>query len=395
MAGLSAVIFVPDDAVKTGYPLPMLLHRVLGAPLLSWLTDALYDSGVGRFFLVCHDRYTAAACACLPAEAEIMTTANSNPSDLLHVFLSTADESEHEITIVTGAAVFAPSLAVRQGTPKRSCVCRASREELMAALDKDFSFLQFLREKCTFLSDYDGFFAVDSPASAMELAETLRREQMLRLQRQGVEIFDPENCYIAPGVRIEAGAKLLPGTILRGSTIIRAGAVIGPWSVVEDSEVGEDCTVNASQVYGSTLAPEVTVGPFAHIRPNSELARGVKIGNFVELKNAQIGENTYASHLSYLGDTQVGARCNLGCGTATVNYDRAEKHRTVIGDDAFIGCHTALIAPLTVGNGAYIAAASAITQDVPDNALGIARARQSNKKDWSLKHKQPEKPENK
>ena len=387
MPGFSAVIFVPDDTAKTGSPLPML--SILGAPLLSWLSHSLYDSGIGRFFLVCHERYAAEALACLPAEAEVMTAASNHPADLLHVFLSTADESEREITIVTGAAVYAPTLAAQEGTPKRSCVCRAPRMELMAALDENFSFLHFMREKCEFLSDFDGFFSIDSPAAALTLAKVLHREQMLRLQKQGVEIFDAENCYIAPTVRVEAGAKLLAGTILRGNSVIRAGAVIGPWSVVEDSEIGEDCTVNCSQVYGSKLAAGCAVGPFAHIRPHSDLERGVKLGNFVEVKNTHIGENTWASHLSYLGDADIGARCNLGCGTSTVNFDRVEKYRTEIADDAFIGCHSSLIAPLKIGQGAYIAAGSAITEDVPANALGIARARQSNKKDWSLKHKRP------
>lgn len=180
----------------------------------------------------------------------------------------------------------------------------------------------------------------------------------------------------------------MPGTILRGRSLIRAGACIGPWSLVEDSEIGEGCVVNASQVYGSQIAAEVLVGPYAHIRRGTELGRGAHIGSFVETKNAKIGENTWAAHLSYLGDAEIGSDCNIGCGTSTANYDRVDKHKTIIGDHAFIGCQTVLVAPVTVGDGAYIGAGSTITEDVPENALGIARNRQSNKKDWSSKHKQ-------
>ena len=385
--GLSAVIFVPDDTAKTGLPQPLLLHSVLGAPLLQWLAETLYSSGVGRFFLVCHDRFLTEAKACLPKEAEVMTTMDSSPTDLLHVFLSTAEEEEQDITVIAGPVIFAPQLARRNGTPQNAPVYRADRLRLMEELDESFSFSRFLRDNCGVLSDFDGFFAVDSAAALLNFSEYLRRDRILRLQKQGVEIYDPDNCYIEPSVRIEPGAKLLPGAILKGNTIIRSEALIGPWSIIENSEIGEGSTVNASQVYSSKVAAQVNIGPYAHIRPDSVLEKGVKIGNFVEVKNSTVGEDTWASHLSYIGDAQIGSRCNLGCGTVTVNFDRKDKHKTTVGDDAFIGCHSALIAPVTVGNGAYIAAGSTVTSDVPENALAIARTRQTNKKDWASKHK--------
>lgn len=389
LKGLSAIVFIPDDTAKTGFPHPMLLSPVLGAPLLAWVSEALYDSGIGRFFLVCHERYVAEACACLPKEAEVMTAADSNAADLLHVFLSTADESEDSVTILTGPAIFAPLLASRSGSPKAACAYRADREQLMTALDEDFHFSQFLRENCAVLSDYDGFFTIDSPATALQLAQKLRQDRMLRLIKQGVEIYDADQCYIEPGVRIEPGAKLLPGAILRGDTLIRAHAVIGPWSVIENSEIGEGSTVNASQVSNSKVAAEVHIGPYAHLREGVRLGRGVKIGNFVELKNSSLGENTWASHLSYLGDAEIGADCNFGCGTVTVNFDRVQKHQTTVEDGAFIGCNSSLIAPLHIGKGAYVAAGTTVTEDVPENALTIARIRQSNKKEWASRHKLP------
>ena len=131
----------------------------------------------------------------------------------------------------------------------------------------------------------------------------------------------------------------------------------------------------------------VTVGPFAYVRPNSVIGDRVKLGDFVEIKNSRIGDGTKVAHLTYVGDSDVGKNVNFGCGTVTVNYDRAKKHRTVIEDDAFIGCNTDLVAPVTVGRGAYTAAGSTVTDDVPPQALAVARARQTNKRDWASRHK--------
>ena len=389
MPGMSAVIFVPDDTAKTGLPRPLMLQQVLGAPLLAWLANTLLEDGVSRFFLVCREEFSDCALACMPKEAEVTATRDSNPSDLLHVFLSTAEESEQDVTVIAGPAVWFPSMPRRSGEPVSSCVFRADREALMGALDEQGSLSRFLKDNCAVLSDYDGFYSVDSVVSAMELAPMLRRDRMHRLIRQGVEVFDADRCDVEPSVRLEEGVKLLPGAILRGNTVIRSKAVIGPWSLVEDSEVGEGAMVNASQVYRSKIAAGACVGPYSHLRDGAEIGRNVKIGNFVEIKNTRIGENGFVSHLSYLGDADVGENCNFGCGTATVNFDRVEKHRTTVEKDAFIGCHTALIAPVTVGEGAYVAAGSVITEDVPANALAIGRSRQSNKRDWAAKHKIP------
>ena len=157
--------------------------------------------------------------------------------------------------------------------------------------------------------------------------------------------------------------------------------------MIDDSEIGENVKVYHSMISNSKLASDSMIGPYAHIRDGCEIGRGVRIGNFVEVKNARIREKTMASHLSYIGDAEIGSGCNFGSGTATVNFDRVNKHKTTIGNNAFVGCHTSLVAPVTVGDGAYIAAGSVITEDVPENALGIARSRQSNKKDWAAKHK--------
>ena len=194
-----------------------------------------------------------------------------------------------------------------------------------------------------------------------------------------------------PAASVGPGTALLPGTILRGQTSIGKNCTIGPNSYLENARIGDGTKVNASQIYNSSVGYDTHVGPFAYIRPGSTVGNAVRVGDFVEIKNSAIGDGTKISHLTYVGDSDVGKNINFGCGTVTVNYDRAKKYRTVIEDNAFIGCNTNLIAPVRVGEGAYIAAGSTITDDIPAMALSIARARQQNKKDWASKHKLKEK----
>lgn len=386
MNGLSAVIFLPDDCGKTGYPQPTMLSPILGVPMLTWLSHALFEGGFGRFFLVGREPFLSQARACMPPNAELMTSADSDPADQLHVFLSTADDSEEDVTIIAGPTLYLPMAKVAEGN-RDTASYLVHREFLMDALDNDFSFSRFLHENGSVLRDREGFFSVESPGAFPELLPLLRKDQAIRLGSQGIEIFDPDSCYIEPTVRLEKGARLLPGSVLRGNTLVRSGAVIGPWSVIQDSEIGEGAQVYTSQVFRSVIGQDALVGPFSHVREGTELGKSSRIGSFVETKNTKLGENTWASHLAYLGDAEIGDNCNLGCGTATANFDRVAKHKTTIGDHAFIGCHTVLVAPVQVGDGAYIGAGSTITEDVPENALGIARNRQSNKKDWASKHK--------
>jgi len=183
------------------------------------------------------------------------------------------------------------------------------------------------------------------------------------------------------------GSTLLPGTILRGRTTVGKNALLGPNTMIRDCTLGDDVQVNSSQLNESIIDDGVIIGPFAYIRPNCHLHKKAKIGDFVELKNSVIGEGTKINHLTYVGDSDVGAGVNFGCGTVTVNYDGEKKFRTTIGDHAFIGCNTNLVAPVTVGDGAYTAAGSTITEDVPPDSLAIARDRQTVKKNWVKKRR--------
>ena len=226
-----------------------------------------------------------------------------------------------------------------------------------------------------------------------EMMRRLRQEAQERLERlgalmeQGVRVLDPTTVYVDEGVRVGAGTLLLPGTILRGRTVIGKDCEIGPNSMITDCVVGDGVVINSSQLNESVIDDEAKVGPFAYIRPHCHVCRGVKVGDFVELKNSTVGKNTKISHLTYVGDSDVGEGVNFGCGTVTVNYDGATKFRTTIGDGAFIGCNTNLVAPVKVGEGAYTAAGSTITEDVPPESLAIARSAQVVKKGWVDKRK--------
>lgn len=220
----------------------------------------------------------------------------------------------------------------------------------------------------------------------MESYEARRAAYTATFQKHlqaGVVFHAPDGILIDESVTIAAGAVILPGTILRGNTKIGKDSVIGPNALLENVCVGENVVFNASQGYESTIDDGANIGPFVHIRPNSHIGKKVHIGDFVEVKNSVIGEGTSVSHLTYVGDSDVGQYCNFGCGVVTVNYDGAGKHRNTIGDYAFIGCNTNLVAPVTIGDGAYTAAGSTITEDVPEGALGVARARQVNKLGWA------------
>ena len=216
----------------------------------------------------------------------------------------------------------------------------------------------------------------------LDAAEAAREDILVQHIANGV-VINSRTVQIDPEVVIAPGAVILAGTILRGKTVIGAGCVIGPNTLIEDSTVDEGTTVNASQIYGSHIGPHNNIGPFTHVRVNTVTDYGVHLGAYVETKNSNFARGNTVSHLTYIGDSDVGKYCNFGCGTVTCNYDGKDKFRTQIGDYCFIGCNTNLVAPVKVGDGAYTAAGSTITKDVPAQALGIARERQTNLDGWA------------
>ncbi|WP_308637019.1 bifunctional UDP-N-acetylglucosamine diphosphorylase/glucosamine-1-phosphate N-acetyltransferase GlmU [Paenibacillus silvisoli] len=217
-------------------------------------------------------------------------------------------------------------------------------------------------------------------------AEVLMRARINRKhQINGVTIIDPANTYIEADVTIGSDTVIYPGTVLRGRTVIGEDCVIGPHADVTDTTIGNGVTVKHSNTVEAVIGDDSAVGPYAYLRPGAKLGAGCKIGDFVEIKNAELGEGTKVSHLSYVGDAKVGKDVNIGCGAITVNYDGYNKSLTEIGDRAFVGSNVNLIAPVKIGDGAYVVAGSTITQDVPENDVAIARERQINKPGYAEK----------
>ncbi|MBE6989861.1 MAG: glucosamine-1-phosphate N-acetyltransferase [Ruminococcaceae bacterium] len=307
---------------------PLMLRPILFCPVLTWVCQELAARGVERFFVVCGEEWQA--------------------------------EAQQAVAAFAGAEVHS----------------KAEITGEMLVIDHPVLPLSDCKSA-------DGFASFDSVEALQAASPLWRQVQMDRLQARGVTVIDPANTYVDPTCTVESGVTLLPGTVLRGKTHIAAGCEIGPNTMIRDSSIGKGTTVNASQVNESVIGAHTTVGPFAYVRPDCTIGDGCRVGDFVEVKNSVIGDGTKISHLTYVGDSDVGQRVNFGCGTVTTNFDGHKKYRCTIGDDVFLGCNTNLIAPVTLGNGSYTAAGSTITTDVPADALAIARVRQSNKPGWA------------
>ncbi len=221
-------------------------------------------------------------------------------------------------------------------------------------------------------------------------ARALLRDRVVeRHQRAGVTVTDPASTWIDVQVEIAPDAEVRPGCQLHGASTVAAGAVVGPDTTLVDTAVAEGATVLKSHCVGAVIGERATVGPFTYLRPGTVLGEGAKAGAYVEVKASRIGAGSKVPHLSYVGDAVVGAGSNIGAATVFVNYDGRAKHRTVIGDGVRIGSDTMLVAPVEVGDGAYTAAGSVITQDVPPGALGVARATQRNIEGWVARRRPP------
>ena len=229
---------------------------------------------------------------------------------------------------------------------------------------------------------------VNTRSELAEVSATMRQNKNEELMAAGVTLIDPVTTYIDPDVEVGPDTVIHPGVVIQGHSKIGSACEIHAYVRITDSELADKVTINNFCVLvGSRVAEGAAIGPFAHLRPASDVGPGAKVGNFVELKKTTIGQGAKVNHLSYLGDATIGARVNVGAGTITCNYDGQKKHQTVIEDGAFIGSDTQLIAPVRVGKGAYVGAGSSITEDVPAGALGIGRGRQSNVEGWVERRK--------
>lgn len=214
-------------------------------------------------------------------------------------------------------------------------------------------------------------------------ADAIHQERIkIKHMENGVSFLNSNSSYIEKYVAIAADTTIEPGCVLRGRTSIGANCIIGPNADISNTEIKDNVEVKHSTLIDSFVDDYTKVGPYAYLRPRSHIGQHVKVGDFVEVKNASIGNGSKVSHLSYIGDGEVGENVNIGCGVVFVNYDGKNKHKTTVKDGAFVGCNVNLVAPVTVEEGAYVAAGSTITKDVPEKSLGVARAKQSNIDKW-------------
>ena len=375
----AAVVFLPRD----GEGRCLMLEPILFDPAALWLAETLRRAGVERFLVACYRDDRERARQCFPEGTVFVATGEEAGAQAeLDTFLS----APGRVIVVTEPVFLLAGAAQRLRQGERSgqgrCGVMELSDEGRRAVLGGQDFLAALNAGGI---PYGGELAMPVTRQALQtdLPTAAKAQSVRRLQKRGVRFVDPQSVWVGPQVQVGAGATILPGTVLRGQSYIGARCQIGPNTVLQDVTVGEDSVVNASQCSQCTIGAGTTVGPFAYIRPDTQVGSRVRVGDFVELKNSVVGDETKISHLAYLGDCDVGEGCDVGCGTVTVNFDGVKKFRTTIGAGAFIGCNTNLVPPVTVGEGAYIAAGTTVTKDIEPDALAISRVRQENKPGWA------------
>ena len=399
MAELGTIIFLTRENEPSGENTRVTLLAPLGvSTYLTHLVSSLQEAGVSSFLVACHAEDEKTAADSFPEGTVFTTTGTTGGDKTLSAFL----ERFERVAVFTAPVYFSDAacgyLTSEEPLPagvrplRGTGVFRTDTAALRSAMaegEEFFSALSGQGEELQMQSDHE--------TRTVHLRDGLtfphphegyaRTNLLTRHTAKGVRILCPENSFFDPRTVIGEGTTLLPGTILRGKTVIGTGCEIGPNTMITDCTVGDGTVMNQTQALESEIGSHCSIGPFTYIRPHCVLADNVKAGDFVELKNSTIGKGTKVPHLTYVGDSDVGAGCNFGCGSITVNYDGLTKERCTVEDNAFIGCNSNLVAPVRVGSGAYIAAGSTITVNVPPNGLAIGRTRQEVKKDWAKKKK--------
>lgn len=376
---------------------------ILFYPAGAWVVDALPKERLSKIVYLCEKgapelRGTEHMESDKAPLAALLDLAKTVKGEHILVIAAPAPQLKTEMYETLLAPVHSASAATQivaqdmQGSeyPLQTVLFRT--EELIAALEKGETedFKELLRAMSVRRSSVvsHAMYETDNGLGLFGARTELAHRVTMKHVENGVMIFALDSSYIAPDAVIGAGTQILPGTLIRRGCKIGAGCIIGPNAVLENAEIGDGTTVNTSQVYDSKIGAESTVGPFAYVRPGCVVGDHTRIGDFVELKNSQIGNDTKVSHLTYIGDAEVGERVNFGCGTVVVNYDGYIKSKTVIGDDCFIGCNTNLVAPVKLGDRVFTAAGTTVTSDVADGALTVGRARQKDIEGWNDKRRE-------
>ncbi len=380
MTALGAMIFMTREDPEQP---PILLKELLFSPAGVWCVQALKNAGVTVFLVICNQPDLEEVKACFPNDVNVVIQSTPESQAAADALIEC-----QQVLVLTKPLLlgnnglnWVPIGTLQQvdnGMYRLTGFAAADARKQNMGFDDVLTYLgEPASETCALPLEgtHPSLWRIyQSHAQALEIN---------RLELLGVRFIDPASCFTDPGVTIGKGTVIYPGTILKGNTTIGENCVLGPNAMITDCTLGDGVTVNSSQLNQSTVESGTSVGPYAYVRPNCHIGPNVKVGDFVELKNSNIGEGTKISHLTYIGDSDVGQKVNFGCGTVTVNYDGANKFRTTIEDGAFIGCNTNLVAPVTVEKGGYTAAGSTITDTVPSDSLGIARAKQVNKDSWT------------
>ena len=391
MVSSSAVITI-DRCPQSHDSAPLMLQPLLFAPAAVWLVRALQNAGVERFLILTRSDLAEQAAACFPEGSQLCLLDAADADEAVRAF---AAKEEGEV-ITVNAPVWICSEAAEMlcnddPIPTDPSADTGIGRLHAAKLAKNGGVKMLGQIKPLAAEDEDGLplaLPLRDVFDLMQAQELARTDLNARLVEDGVRLLDPGTTYIDPTVTVGAGTVLLPNVILRGDTHIGANCEIGPNTMIRDCTLGNGCVANSSQLNEAVFGANVNIGPFAYVRPGTRVADNAKVGDFVEVKNAVIGEGTKLPHLIYVGDSDVGSHCNFGCGSITCNYDGNHKYRTTVGDNVFIGCNTNLVAPVTVESGAFTAAGSTITSTVPADALAVARARQVHKEGWAKKHRE-------
>lgn len=348
---------------------PLARFPLLNTPIYSYVYDILVQSGMDEVFIYNDDIKLNEF---IVEEEGFTIFINGNLPFVKKEFIDKLLEDTKELSVVQGV------LCIKNSFLNKIKDEYPDIDTLVTNIKVIYSRLpENIKDLLMEINDFALLSQVE-----MKLRRTINEYHMNR----GVYIENPDTVSICNDVTIEPGAMIRNNTCLVGRTIIKKGCIIGPNTEIHESFIDENTTVTHSLVLDSRIGKGTTVGPFTHIRMNSKLGDHIRAGNFIEIKNSVIANNTKMSHLSYIGDTDCGSNVNWGCGCVTVNYDGVDKHRTTIGNNVFIGCNTNLIAPVVVGDNIYIAAGSTITDNIPTDAFAIARAHQVTKEGYAKKY---------
>lgn len=419
MQELTTIILASSKGVDMKSAKPLYTHEICGQAMLSYILDTAAESGLNPLIMALDDsthsfeslltdtntvihqkEHTTSGNAFFLAKNYIEKNAGGTvllfPANY-PVIKSKTIISAYQFHINKGNMVTV--LSTQDGS--LSDICFINTEIILELFDYDSvgkdineldtaEILKFYFKKGVKVSNYttsqaEELIAVNNRQSLNEAERAIQRCIINKHMENGVTFHLPHTSLIHPKAQIGADTEIYQGTIIKGESVVGQRCNIGPNTVIKHSVIGNDVSILNTVILQSEVGNNTNIGPFAYIRPGSKIGDNIKIGDFVEIKNSVIGNNSKVPHLSYVGDADIGSGVNIGCGSITVNYDGLKKHRTIIEDNAFIGCNVNLISPVVVKHNAFIGAGSTITKDVPEYSLAVARSSQTIIADWVKK----------